>query len=128
MLKDLKLNLITSQINKKINKKYHFETDEYLIRPARTASEIIKEGCTLHHCVGRNDLYMEKHNKGESYIMFLRRKSEPDNPYYTIEIRGTRIIQWYSMNDRKPDEETIKAVLDQWVEHLEAQKKVKKTA
>ena len=113
---------------KKIDKKYHFETDEYLIRPAGSASEIIKEGCTLHHCVGRNDWYMEKHHKGESYIMFLRRKSEPDVPYYTIEISGTKIVQWYSMNDRKPDMEVIKAVLDQWVEKLKTQKKIKKTA
>lgn len=112
----------------KISEKYSFETEEYFIRPASSAGEIILEGQTLHHCVGSSDTYMRKHHKGESYIMFLRRKSEPETPYYTIEIRNTEIVQWYSLNDRKPDEETIRNVLDLWIQHLEADKKKRKTA
>lgn len=124
---DAKFSKIKKNFHK-IDKKYHFETEEYLIRPARSASEIIREGCTLHHCVGRNDWYIGKHDKGESYIMFLRKKEEPDTPYYTIEICGTRIVQWYSLNDRKPDKEIIQAVLDQWMEYLKTPKKKQKTA
>ena len=111
-----------------INKRYAYEEDEYFIRPAKSAGEIILEGQYLHHCVGSSDTYMSRHNSGYSYIMFLRKKSEPDTPYYTIEIRNNKLVQWYSKNDRKPDSDVIKTFLDRWIEHLEAQKGEKKTA
>lgn len=105
----------------KIKWKYGYEEEGYFIRPAKSASEIILEGQYLHHCVGRNDHYMNKHNNGTSYIVFLRRKSEPDVPYYTVEIKGEEVIQWYSMNDRKPDREIIEPLLERWTEQLKRQ-------
>lgn len=103
---------------KKLTKKYEYEEEGLRIRPAASATEIIEEGRTLHHCVGR-DRYLKSHNDGKSFILFLRRKE--DEPYYTIEIRENTIVQWYGANDKKPDKEVIGPWLERYVQHLKGE-------
>lgn len=107
---------------RELRKKYFYEDDEYLIRPARSAEEITMEGRILHHCVGR-DTYLEKHDRGESYILMLRDKKQPERPYITVEIDGQKphIKQWYGAHDRKPDERNMQRWLDQYLQQLENQ-------
>lgn len=62
---------------------FEYEDDKYVVRLPKDQSEIVREGMELHHCVGG---YADSHEKGESTIMLLRKKSEPDKPFYTIEI------------------------------------------
>lgn len=110
-----------SRIEKRFStlcRKYQAVTAGYLIRPAKDAGEIIMEGRTLHHCVGR-DMYLKKHNDGKSTILFLRKEEEPEIPYITIEISGTKISQWYGINDTKPDKEIIDRLLNDYVKQLE---------
>lgn len=101
-------------------KKYHFEDDEFIIRPARSASEIVIEGRVLHHCVG-GDSYLRKHNEDESFILMLRSKEHEDIPYITVEIQGTKIVQWYGAHDKKPDEDRMQKWLDQYITRLKCQ-------
>lgn len=103
-------------------KKYGYEKEELFIRPAGSAGEIIEEGRMLHHCVG-GDNYLSKHDKGESYILFLRRKKEPETPWCTIEIKGSNIIQWYEMFDRKPDQDLIDPFLEEYTKQLGKKKR-----
>lgn len=98
-------------------KKYQARTGGYIIRPAREAGEIILEGRTLHHCVGR-DTYLKSHNDGKTTILFLRKEESPDVPYITIEIKGTEIKQWYGVHDTKPDREIIEGLLKDYVKQL----------
>lgn len=70
--------------------KLNYDEEEFFIRLPKNLSEIVNEGHTLHHCVGG---YAETHANGSTTIMFLRRKSEPDKPFYTIEIRNKNIMQ-----------------------------------
>ncbi len=104
---------------RKLRNQYFFEDDDYIIRPARSAEEIVTEGRVLHHCVG-GDSYLGKHNDGQTYILMLRFSKEPEIPYITVEIeRDThRIIQWYGAYDRKPDKEHMQKWLDDYVGHL----------
>ena len=106
---------------RKLRSKYLYEDDGYLIRPARSAAEIVEEGRALHHCVGGNG-YLSKHNNGESYILMLRSKKDPETPYITVEIAGNRpeILQWYGANDKKPDEKNMKKWLDKYIDKLKA--------
>ena len=94
-----------------------FEDEEYIIRPAKAANEIVIEGKILHHCVGGNN-YLQKHNDGRSYILFLRRKDNPDQQYITVEIQDFRIIQWYGAYDKKPEKQKIDNWLNNWVKML----------
>lgn len=99
--------------------RYSCKVGDYLIRPARDAAEITREGRYLHHCVG-SDNYLSKHNKGDSYILFLRKQTEPEKPYVTIEIKGERIVQWYGAYDKKPDATIIAELLRQYTRELKA--------
>lgn len=106
------------RIYKKIKDRYTFEYGEFLFRPAMSNYEIVKEGQTLHHCVGHGQ-YRRKMAEGKSYIVFLRRKEKPDNPFYTIEIdtSGT-ILQAYGKHNTKPEWETIESVLEKYSEKV----------
>ena len=107
---------------RKLRSKYLYEDDGYLIRPARSAAEIVEEGRALHHCVGGNG-YLSKHNNGENYILMLRSKKGSETPYITVEIAGKRpeILQWYGANDKKPDEKNMKKWLDKYIDKLKAE-------
>jgi hypothetical protein len=69
---------------------YRYENDAFLIRPAESATEIVAEGKALSHCVGQ---YAKRHADGELSIFFIRKTSEPDKPYYTLELIKDRIVQ-----------------------------------
>ena len=91
-------------------------TDGFLsIRPAKSASEIIREGQTLHHCVG-GDNYLGRHNEGKSYILLLRWTDHEREPYVTVEIepRSFTVVQWYGVQDTKPDKEAVQEWLDKY--------------
>lgn len=101
--------------------RYRWKNDEYVMIPAVKCEELMVEGRTLHHCVGRDNHYMGKMAKGETWILFLRKKREVEKPYYTIEIdlASDEILQWYSEFDRKPDGKAVKKVLDAFLKSVE---------
>lgn len=68
---------------KRLLTKFIFENERFIIIIPESAGEIIDEGETLDHCVGR---YAEDHANGETNILFLRYKRKPDKPFYTIEM------------------------------------------
>lgn len=99
---------------RKLRKQYFYEDEKYLIRPARSAEEIIDEGRMLHHCVGGNN-YLTRHNEQKSIILMLRMQTKPEQPYITVEIRENHIMQWYGAHDKKPDEENMQRWLDRYI-------------
>lgn len=86
---DEKLNAKISKRMKTLNK-YCFEYNGLMIRPAASSIELIDEGKALNHCVGG---YADKYAKGEADLLVVRKVSEPDKPYFTVEIRKDKIIQ-----------------------------------
>ena len=88
------------------------------IRPAKSAEEIVVEGRILHHCVG-GDNYLSAHNSSRSFILFLRKEQDPDQPYITVEIAGNKIKQWYGAYDKKPNEKKINRWLNRYTKSLE---------
>lgn len=108
---------------RKLRNRYFFEDEVYLIRPARSAEEIVTEGRTLHHCVG-GDNYLNKHDTGESTILFLRLKKQPESPYITVEIRRNTILQWYGIRDTKPDQIAIEKWLKKYIGVLKEKQEI----
>lgn len=101
-------------------RKYEFELDGLRIRFPLSASAIRYEGKVLSHCVGG---YAERHLKGVLTILFLRRTSEPNRPYVTIEMDGNRIVQVHGyQNDRggQSPRVTHKEFFDIWLAWLKA--------
>lgn len=106
---------------RKLRNTYFYEDETFLIRPARSAEEIVVEGRFLHHCVG-GDNYLQKHNTGKTTILFLRAKQNPETPYITVEMRGTVILQWYGIRDTKPEKERIESWLEEYTRFLSLKK------
>ena len=108
---EIKYPKIRKNFNR-LNKKYHYEGHGMIIRPARSAGEIVLEGQLQHHCVGR-DMYLNSHNAGRSFIFLLRKQGAEDKPYITIEINKNGIVQWYGAHDKKTsDKETLAALAE----------------
>jgi hypothetical protein len=101
--------------------KYEYSGEEYFITVPKRIVDIVTEGNALHHCAGSTDRYFDRIKQHETYICFLRKVSEPDVPFYTIEVEpGGTIRQHRGMFDEEPDIEKIKPFLREW------QKEVKK--
>lgn len=76
---------------KEERKLYNFAAGGFIAKVAENSSELLKEGKTLHHCVGT---YVDKHAEGRCTIILIRKQSEPDKPYYTMELSTKdKIIQ-----------------------------------
>ena len=121
--------------NYQMRKNLEYRNKDFLIRQPENVSEIIDEGKALSHCVGG---YAERHAKGKLHIMFLRKLSEPDKPYYTVEITtGGKIKQCrgYKNNvisnggEEKPQEiKDFEKEYQQYLNKIFAGKKERKTA
>ena len=96
--------------------KFAWGEGEFFIRPAREQMELTAEGKALHHCVGG---YIKRMAEGETAIFFLREVSEPDKPFYTLELQKKRVIQCRTEHnasyDRNPD---VKNFVDMWMEKV----------
>ena len=81
------------EMRKKVDetrKHYEYEDDNYIIRLPLDGDEIIREGNAQHICIAS---YTTRHAKGETNLFFLRKKSEPNKPFYAIEMRNNYIEQ-----------------------------------
>lgn len=104
------------QILGQIKDIYSYEGKDYtLIVPERIV-DIMVEGRNLNHCVATSDRYMDRIERRESYVIFLRKTEAPMQSYYTLEIEpdGT-VRQKRTMYDRQhPDVEKANKFLKQW--------------
>lgn len=103
-------------IYKKIRKIYEYDGAEYIIRVPEGAKDILQESKFLDHCIQRGTRYFERISVRESYIFFLRKKSDPNTPWYTLEVEpgGTvRQKRSYS-NDQYADLEDAKPFIEEW--------------
>lgn len=73
----------------KERKQYEYEDDKYIIRLPKDLNEIIREGNIQHICIGG---YTSRHAMGQTNLFFLREKSNPDVPFYAIEMNTYKSI------------------------------------
>lgn len=103
---------------------FNWENDDYIIRVAASPSEIMTEGQTQHHCVAASDNYFDKMNRKVSFILFLRRKTNTEAPYYTIEAQWDgRVLQAYGAYDRKLDWGKVEPLLAEWTKEIKKRSK-----
>lgn len=104
--------------------KFAWESGNFIIRPAREQMELQYEGKALHHCVGG---YIKRMANGETAIFFIREKSAPDQPYYTLELRNKKVIQCRTEHNKSYKLDTdVKAFVDMWIEKVVSKGGVKK--
>lgn len=110
----------------KLEKRYGFEMDGYIIRAPLDKEEILAEARKLQHCVGG---CAGRHIQGKTTILFMRKLKKPDEPWLTIEMNGNGLIQIHGYKNEgihtqkgrfAPDpREVYRDFLDTWLEWLE---------
>ena len=97
-------------------KKYTFSKGDFIIKPAQSPAELVKEGMSLHHCVGTYARYV---SKGETAIFFIRKKETPDEPFYTLEYENGIIVQCRTINNQSYElNEQVKSFVNEWYEKI----------
>ncbi len=106
------------RLRRKYLSKWTFAVDGLLIRPARSQKDLTNEGNSLHHCVST---YGNRHAKGESAIFFIRRKSRPGEPYYTLELDEKTLTVRQNRGLRNcPRTPEVRAFEDLWLSWVRA--------
>ena len=97
-------------------KKYEYSNDKYCIMAPTSIKDIYAEGIALKHCIHTCDIYFQRIDIRESYLLFLRKKENPETPWYTIEVEpGGNIRQKKSvLNESYKDLEDAIPFLKQW--------------
>ncbi|MCR5167085.1 MAG: PcfJ domain-containing protein, partial [Oscillospiraceae bacterium] len=67
--------------------RFEYRSGKYEIVVPRGAWDIVREGADQHNCVAG---YAERHLKGRTIILFLRKKEFPGLSFGTLEIGGTK--------------------------------------
>jgi len=97
-----------------LNKKLAYSDKEYLIRLPRDSFEIGNEGSILRHCV---DSYIESMAKKQTIILLVRKISEPDKPYYTVEYNNQMVRQCRGFCNANAPAEVTK-FLEKWLKEI----------
>lgn len=89
---------------------------------AKSPSDLIHEGDTLHHCVGHMN-YDQRFIREESLIFFIRNANEPEVPFVTVEysLSKHKVLQCYGENDRKPNDSVLEYVNKKWLPYANRQ-------
>lgn len=107
---------------------YAWQSDGLLIRPIRSYRELVTEGQKLKHCVAN---YAKSYADGSCKLFCIRKQSEPDTPYYTLELgKEDRLVQYRGYrndaeNNYQPQEE-VRRFVTQWMKKIVEAKKDKK--
>ena len=105
------------------------ENENYIVFIAKSPSDLIREGELLNHCVGRMN-YDQRFIREESLIFFVRRVTEPDTPFVTVEysLSMKKILQCYGLNNSRPTEDVLRYVNKVWLPYAKKQLKNLKQA
>ena len=96
------------------------EDDEYAIFPAPTIMSLLDEGLFLHHCVGN---YYRDVGHGETTIYYLRKKSNIQEPFYTVEVMRKDVRQVFTFYDSRIHEDSPEyKFLNKWIKKYKLKK------
>ena len=97
-------------------KKYEYQGEKYCIVAPEKIADIYEEGISLKHCIHTCDIYFQRMDIKETYLLFLRKTEAPDRPWYTLEIEpGGNIRQKKSvLNEAYKDLDDAMPFLKKW--------------
>ncbi|MCQ2439457.1 MAG: PcfJ domain-containing protein [Oscillospiraceae bacterium] len=104
--------------------RYAWQSGSILIRPCAVPEELDREGKTLNHCVAT---YKDIHAAGKRAIFFVRKVSEPETPWFTLELDLESLTVRQNRGKcncaRTKEVEAFEAM---WLDHIRKVKKPKK--
>ena len=101
-------------INTKKCEKYEYEGENFVAIIPKKAVELVVEGIELHHCVGS---YVGRVASGVTNIMFIRKSSDLEKPFFTVEISKTGVIEQIhgSCNCCVEEDSDLEKFVKEWV-------------
>lgn len=87
---EIQMNQWNRQVAKIQDWGYGDPVMDFVAIPPKEPGDLAREGTALCHCVKG---YIPRVASGTTNIMFIRRKSEPDIPFFTVEIDNKKYIQ-----------------------------------
>lgn len=109
-----RLNKLAAKLYDQRKEKFEYADDNFSIIIPEEMNKITKEGVYLHHCVGG---YVNRVAEGHTNILFLRKNSDIEIPFYTIEVsNGNEIIQIHGLYNRwlGNDPDAVKFIIN-WI-------------
>lgn len=119
LYKSNKKRYIDEDIKKAAGKvaKIEYSSGNLQITAAKNSEELSEESCYLGHCV---KMYADKVADGRTYIFFIRKKDEPDKPYYTLELNPRmEVVQCRGEHNCSMSDE-VKAFVNEWTRFVKA--------
>lgn len=103
-----------------IREKFAFTGKQFQIQVPNKLEDIFMDSRKLCHCIANSDVYWERMERRESYLLFLRKTAEPDTPYYTVEAEpGGTVRQVRTQYNRQNDDiGEVRAFLKIWQKQL----------
>lgn len=106
----------------KLKRKYTYASSGLFIRPAEGPEDLLKEGCAQHNCV--YSCYTEQYLDRKTDILFVRKQSDPDQSYVTVEFKNGAVIQCRADHNR-PAPPDVQEFMQAWLAHLKSNRKAK---
>lgn len=95
----------------------YYENETFIVKPILTKEDFHIEGEAQRNCVER--LYMKKVYNGETHVVTVRRKSNPDKSCITCEVSNDgRIWQYLAYCNATPKEQDAKNFRTEYAQHL----------
>lgn len=99
----------------RFRKAFAYTSAGLFCRAAASVEELINEGTKLGHCVGT---YAKRYCKGETNIVFIRKNTEPNTPYYTVEVDNNgHIIQVRGFKNCAPTDD-VKQFMEEYKAYI----------
>lgn len=106
----------------KLKRKYTYASSGLFIRPAEGPEDLLKEGCAQHNCV--YSCYTEQYLDRKTDILFVRKQSDPDQSYVTVEFKNGTVIQCRADHNR-PAPPDVQEFMQAWLAYLKSNRKTK---
>ena len=99
-----------------IREKFSFADEQFRLQVPNVLEDILKESRTLFLCIANSDTYWERIEHKESYLLFVRKASAPDTPYYTVEAEPNGTVRQVrtQYNRQNDDIGTVRTFLKKW--------------
>lgn len=111
----VKIKFQNEKFAKQLDKIKHleFENENYKIVIPKHCEDLVNEGKNLHHCVGT---YINSVIKGNTNIIFIRKKENLEESYFTVEISNeNKIIQIHGMMNCDVKDKKLKQFIEEWM-------------
>lgn len=97
-----------------------YSDDNFIIGPLHTSPDFVRESSVLNHCV---KTYINRCAEGSTNIFGLRKKSDPDTPYFTVNIDNDgKLIQNRGKSNCSPPTE-VREFVTKWLKFVSKQLK-----